>query len=151
LKRNDAVGSHHIVVRHKIKLRGAEWGIYYNVVMMLTIFNRYICQIMIYITIYQISIVPFMSVIPRLFQYYFFYLIYFSDPPLDPKYLTKREDAIPLRGVSSTRSASPPVIHSGLGTHINSRLSQQQVVVPKAMHSQPPPLASAYFPGQKGS
>ncbi|XP_045158062.2 spindle assembly abnormal protein 6 homolog [Mercenaria mercenaria] len=74
-----------------------------------------------------------------------------NDPPLDPKYLTKREDAIPLRGVSSTRSASPPVIHSGLGSHISSRLSQQQVVVPKAMHSQPPPLASAYFPGQKGS
>lgn len=78
-------------------------------------------------------------------------VLFFSDPPIDPRYLSKRDDAIALRGVSSTRSNSPPVIHSGLGSNISSRLSQQQVVVPKAVHSQPPPLASAYFPGQKGS
>ena len=72
-----------------------------------------------------------------------------SDPPLDPRYLSKRDDAIALRGVSSTRSASPPSIHSGLPSHIG-RMSQHHVVIPKATH-QAPPLASAYFPGQKGS
>ena len=74
----------------------------------------------------------------------------FSDPPLDPKYLTKRDDAIAIRGVGSTRSASPPVIQSTLPIHHNTRISQQ-LVVPKPAHPQPPPLASAYFPGQKGS
>lgn len=74
-----------------------------------------------------------------------------NDPPLDPRYLTKREDAIALRGVSSVRSSSPPVIQSSTGVLPSTRLSQQHVVIPKAVHSQPPPLASAYFPGQKGS
>ncbi|KAH3730971.1 spindle assembly abnormal protein 6 homolog [Dreissena polymorpha] len=74
-----------------------------------------------------------------------------NDPPLDPRYFSKRDDAIAIRGVSSTRSTSPPTIHSSLPTHVNSRLSQQQIVIPKPTHVQAPPLASAYFPGQKGS
>ncbi|KAL3867901.1 hypothetical protein ACJMK2_040745 [Sinanodonta woodiana] len=71
-----------------------------------------------------------------------------NDPPLDPKYLQKRDDAIPVRGLVSN-SHSPPVIQTIIGPSQNIRLNQQ-LIVPKASHAQPP-LASAYFPGQKGS
>ncbi|KAL4236190.1 Spindle assembly abnormal protein 6 [Mactra antiquata] len=76
-----------------------------------------------------------------------------NDPPLDPRYLTKqRDDAIAIRGTSSTRSSSPPVIHPHLGSHINPRISQQQIVLPKPIQpQQQPSLASHYFPAQKGS
>lgn len=71
-----------------------------------------------------------------------------SDPPLDPRYISKRDDAIALRGISSTRSASPPVMQPGPGMHM--RLGHQPVA-PKPTQPQQPPLASAYFPGKKGS
>ncbi|XP_052774832.1 spindle assembly abnormal protein 6 homolog [Mya arenaria] len=76
-----------------------------------------------------------------------------NDPPLDPRYFSKRDDAIAVRGVSSTRSISPASGHMGHApppAPIHPRLSQQ-VVIPKPTHTQAPPLASAYFPGQKGS
>lgn len=83
-----------------------------------------------------------------------------NDPPLDPKFFQKREDAITVRGLpnrshsppggqphhaSSSQSAPPQpqstVTHAPMGPV---RLSQQ-MIVPKTSQ---PPLASAYFPGQ---
>ncbi|XP_064604858.1 spindle assembly abnormal protein 6 homolog isoform X2 [Liolophura sinensis] len=73
-----------------------------------------------------------------------------NDPPvIDPKFLHRREGAIPVRGLVS-RSASPPTIHTAsLPAHTSNRLSQQ-AVVPKTLSkpSSQPPLASAYFPKQ---
>ncbi|XP_025109609.1 spindle assembly abnormal protein 6 homolog [Pomacea canaliculata] len=84
-----------------------------------------------------------------------------NDPPIDPKYFEKRDDAIPLRGLLN-RSASPPAAPASVTTaSAPSQLTQQsssalhmpgpslrlsqQLIVPKASQ---PPLASAYFPGQ---
>lgn len=90
-----------------------------------------------------------------------FFNICGSDPPIDPKYFEKRDDAIPLRGLLN-RSASPPAAPASVTTaSAPSQLTQQsssalhmpgpslrlsqQLIVPKASQ---PPLASAYFPGQ---
>ncbi|KAK7484096.1 hypothetical protein BaRGS_00024708 [Batillaria attramentaria] len=85
-----------------------------------------------------------------------------NDPPLDPKYFQKREDAIPVRGLlnhsHSPPAAPPPITSSSHPTSLPAssqssaahapmasvRLSQQ-MIVPKTSQ---PPLASAYFPGQ---
>ncbi|KAK3091357.1 hypothetical protein FSP39_019232 [Pinctada imbricata] len=70
-----------------------------------------------------------------------------NNPPIDPKYFQKREDAIHLRGVIN-RSSSPPTIQSSVAPPVTSTRISQQVIVPKTTQ---PPLASAYFPGQKTS
>ncbi|XP_041357895.1 LOW QUALITY PROTEIN: spindle assembly abnormal protein 6 homolog [Gigantopelta aegis] len=69
-----------------------------------------------------------------------------NDPPVDPKYFQKREDAIPVRGLMN-RSNSPVMTsapQTTVVTNSSTRISQQ-MIVPR--HTQPP-LASAYFPGQ---
>ncbi|XP_046374795.2 spindle assembly abnormal protein 6 homolog [Haliotis rufescens] len=69
-----------------------------------------------------------------------------NDPPIDPKFLQKREDAIPVRGLLN-RSNSPPLISGVAPPHppINSVRLSQQMIVPRTVQA---PLASAYFPGQ---
>ncbi|XP_076081779.1 spindle assembly abnormal protein 6 homolog [Mytilus galloprovincialis] len=69
-----------------------------------------------------------------------------NDPPLDPKYLQKSDDAIHIRGLGP-RTHSPPTISSSAPNLNSARLSQQGIV-PRTTQ---PPLASAYFPGQKMS
>ncbi|XP_069128763.1 spindle assembly abnormal protein 6 homolog [Argopecten irradians] len=71
-----------------------------------------------------------------------------NDPPLDPKYLQKRDDAIPLRGLIQ-HSASPPPIHASVLPPTNTVRLSQHGIVPRTTTQ--PPLASAYFPGQKMS
>ncbi|OWF56330.1 spindle assembly abnormal protein 6 homolog [Mizuhopecten yessoensis] len=70
-----------------------------------------------------------------------------NDPPLDPKFLQKRDDAIPLRGLVH-HSGSPPPIQSSVVPPANSIRLSQHGIVPRTSQ---PPLASAYFPGQKMS
>ncbi|XP_046549882.1 LOW QUALITY PROTEIN: spindle assembly abnormal protein 6 homolog [Haliotis rubra] len=69
-----------------------------------------------------------------------------NDPPIDPKFLQKREDAIPVRGLLN-RSNSPPLISNTAPPHpsTNSVRISQQMIVPRTVQA---PLASAYFPGQ---
>ncbi|CAG2226655.1 SAS-6 [Mytilus edulis] len=69
-----------------------------------------------------------------------------NDPPLDPKYLQKSDDAIHIRGLGP-RTHSPPTISSS-APNLNSVRLSQQGIVPRTTQ---PPLASAYFPGQKMS
>lgn len=77
----------------------------------------------------------------------FLFLFHFSDPPLDPKYLQKSDDAIHIRGLGGPRSNSPTTISSS-APNLNSVRISQQGIVPRTTQ---PPLASAYFPGQKMS
>lgn len=70
-----------------------------------------------------------------------------NDPPLDPKYLQKSDDAIHIRGLGGPRSNSPTTISSS-APNLNSVRISQQGIVPRTTQ---PPLASAYFPGQKMS
>ena len=74
------------------------------------------------------------------------YICYCSNPPIDLKYLQKRDDAIPVRGLIN-HSSSPPRLDSPIttppitNTVVSNRLPQQ-LIIPK---TSTPPLASAYF------
>lgn len=70
-----------------------------------------------------------------------------NDPPLDPKYLQKREEPIHLRGLGG-RMESPPIIQTSAVPPVHATRVGQHSMAPKTGQ---PPLASAYFPGQKMS
>lgn len=103
-----------------------------------------------------------------------------NNPPLDPKYFQKREDAIPVRGLVKQAHSPPPSSTSASAFHQSSRpdtypptsthppvTSSVPAYISSAAHIQmpsvrlsqqmivpktsQPPLASAYFPGQTKS
>lgn len=71
-------------------------------------------------------------------------ILYFRNPPLDPKFLMKRDEAIPVRGIlhqhsNASKTHSPTSeTNTMVASYTNTNMRLNNV----------PPLASAYFPGQ---
>ncbi|KAK6188877.1 hypothetical protein SNE40_004963 [Patella caerulea] len=68
-----------------------------------------------------------------------------NNPPIDLKYLQKRDDAIPVRGLLNRSNSPPPISSPNLTPPVTSGVSNripQQLIIPK---TNTPPLASAYF------
>ncbi|KAH9499901.1 Spindle assembly abnormal protein 6 [Bulinus truncatus] len=76
-----------------------------------------------------------------------------KNPPLDPKFLMKRDEAIPVRGILHSNSSKAYSTSNASNTVLSETLSS---TAPASSYTStnirlnhvPPPLASAYFPGQ---